>query len=173
MEHGSMSRERRVTREDAEDLMSQIRRATEAGVEEATINVFGADLTFSKQSDGGFTFQAPDGTTSARFHQGSSSRPAEYPEYIPFIPNEPVTVSAAANTVSLMWFAPADPEALFRDLNQSTGSEGWALKDEAEFAQVPVRQTEYEANGLSRAILISGPMVSLIQKRLLGMAPSA
>ena len=159
-----MSKERRVTREDAEDLMSQIRHATESGVEEATVSVFGANLTFSKQSDGGFTFQAPDGTTSARFYQGSSSRPAEYPDHLPFIPNEAVAVSAAAHTVSLIWFAPADPETLFADLNQSTRSEGWALKDEAEFAPVPARHTEYETNGLSRSILISGPMVSLIQK---------
>lgn len=161
-----MGSERRVTREDAEDLMSQIRRATESGAEEATVTALGAQLVFSKQSDGGFTFQAPDGSASSRLYQASESRPSNYPDDIPFIPNEPVAVSSVANTVTLMWFRPTDPEALFADLNERTKSERWVLKEESEYARVPVRHSEYETNGLSRSILFAGIMVSLIQKRL-------
>ena len=58
------------------------------------------------------------------------------------------------------------PEGLFADLNERTKAERWALKEESEYARVPVRHSEYETNGLIRSILFSGFMVSLIQKRL-------
>jgi hypothetical protein len=146
--------------------MSRIRRATESGADEATVNALGAQLVFSKQSDGGFTFQAPDGSASSRLYQASESRPTDYPDGIPFIPNEPVSALSVANTVTLMWFKPTNPEALFADLNERTKAERWALKEESEYARVPVRHSEYETNGLIRSILFSGFMVSLIQKRL-------
>lgn len=160
-----MGRERRVTREDAEDFMAQIQRATESGADETTVNALGAEIAFSRQSDGGFTFTTPDGSMSSRLHQAAEARPTEYPDDMPFIPNEPVSVLSTGNAVTLLWFAPGEPATLFDELNGQSRSEGWELKEESEFAQVPVRHSEYESDGLSRSILISGGMVSLIQKR--------
>lgn len=161
-----MAGERRIIHEEAANLMSQIRRATESGADEATVDAVGARLVFSKQSAGGFSFQAPDGSASSRVYHTSETRPPDYPDDMPFIPNEPVSVLFVATAVTLMWFGPTDPEALFTDLNERIRSERWALKEESEYAPVSVRHSEYEAKGYTRSILFSGIMVSLIQKRL-------
>lgn len=50
---------------------------------------------------------------SARLHQASESRPTEYPDGIPFIPNEPVSALSVANTVTLMWFKPTRVDIQF------------------------------------------------------------
>lgn len=161
-----MGSERRITHADAEAFMSQIRRATESGAEEAAVTALGAELLFSKQPDGGFTFRAPDGSASSRTFQASELRPKDYPDSMPFIPNEPVSVLSVASTVTLTWFKPTDPEGLFADLNERTRSERWVLKEESEHARMPVRHSEYESNGLSRSLLFAGIMITLIQKRL-------
>jgi hypothetical protein len=85
---------------------------------------------------------------------------------MPFIPNEQVAVLSVANTVTLTWFKPTDPEALFVDLNERTKSERWVLKEESEYARMSIRHSEYETDGLNRSILFAGIIVSLIQKRL-------
>jgi hypothetical protein len=160
-----MGKERRVTREDAEDFMAQIRRATESGANNVKVSALGAELVFSRMSDGGFTFQTSDGSVSSRFHQPSESRPTGYPDSVPFIPNEPVSLSSTMNTMSLVWFTPADAEGLFTELNRLSASEGWELKEKSEFTQVPARHSDYEANGFSRSILLSGGIVTLVQSR--------
>jgi hypothetical protein len=160
-----MSKEQRITRQTAEDFMAQIRRLTESGAQEATVNALGTEVVFTRRPGGGFTFKAPDQPIGAIFQPASESVPSEYPDDVPFIPNEPVTVSTTPDSVSLIWWAPADPERLFSELSQFTVAEGWRLTAESEFAHVPARQRQYEGPSGSRSLLISGGIVTFIQKQ--------
>lgn len=160
----AMSKEQRITRQAAEDFMAQIRHLSESGAQEAIVNALGSELVFTRRPAGGFTFKAPGQPIGAIFQPASESAPSEYPDDVPFIPDEPLTIATTPGSVSLMWWAPADPERLFSDLSQSTIAEGWELKAASEFAHVPARHRQYESTSGWRSVLLSDGMVTLIQR---------
>ena len=84
---------------------------------------------------------------------------------MPFIPDEPVTVSDHAEpSISLMWLAPRTPDRLFAHLCARHIADGWTMRSQDLALDVPAQQRIYEHGRTTRYIMISAGIVSLIQR---------
>jgi hypothetical protein len=156
--------ERRITRESAEALVAQIRRALAADQEQATVELEGSKLVLEKSDDGGFTIGVPGYPLKARLVVPGREPPAGYPEDLPFIPDEMVMVTDGEEGTSLVWWTPASPAELQEELHRRSVADGWELASDSSVAALGVRHRNYTRDGWERFVFGNQGMVSLIQK---------
>lgn len=168
-----MTSERRITREDAEAMMAQIKSALASGEGEATVQLADSELLVEKTADGGFTIRAPGEFMRARLFMAPQALPDAYPPGLPFIPGESVTLTDVETSASLIWWAPRDAQQLLLELHQQCLGSGWALSDETKLPDLPVTHRSYAKTGFERVVFGSGGMVTLIQKKMALQGPAS
>lgn len=159
-----MEGERPITREAAASMIAQAERAIAAGQDQTSVDLAGMELRLERTRDGGFTLRAPGQPMGMLLFERSQTRPAAFPPDLPFVPGEPVTLTESEGTLTLMWWAPADAERLFRDLDADARAAGWTLQGETLDGNAEVAQRTYAKGDLQRTIMSSSAVVSLLQR---------
>lgn len=167
-----MAEERRVTREDAESLMRQVRAAASSGTPSTTVTLAGAELTVEAAPEGGYLMRAPGQSVGARVFLAPDARPAGYPADLPFVAGESGTFSDHHGSVTVMYWAPEDPAALVRALHDQTLAQGWSVVGRNEAAGLQATNRTYAKEGLQRHVLQSDVIVSVTQRPARGKGPA-
>ena len=158
-----MKEERRVTREDAQALAQQMQDATKTGQNRVEFKVLDAELVMERVGDGGFEISAPGESSGSRYYLASAFRPQGFPPGVPFIPNEPVMVSAPGpGATMLVWWAPGDALSVFAQLDEQCVADRWSVKESVD---APAAVREYENDGVTRRLFVSSGIVTFIEMK--------
>jgi hypothetical protein len=159
-----MPKEQRVTRASAEAMVSRIMHAIGSGAEQSTIDFMGSKLLVEKGANDGYIIRAPGQPAWAHFYLPTSAPPAEFPAALPFVPNEALMLSRPEHgALTLVWWAPRDPEKLFATVEQQSASANWLLQSSSDPLTAEVLQRSYLKEGLTRRVFMSDGVVTLIQ----------
>ena len=159
-----MNAERPITREAAASLMAQVQQAIESESDQATVQLAGMPLQFERTAAGAIMLRAPGQSEGMRLFRGSGNMPADYPSHLPFVPAEPVFIGGLGAEPMMMWWSPASPGQLFRELDQQSRQEGWQLEHESYVAELDAASKSYLKSGFQRYVLMSSGIVSLAQR---------
>jgi hypothetical protein len=163
-----MREERGITREAAKAFMAQLQDVFESGAESATVSLMDTRLLLAKASDGGFTLHPPDRPPETdRLFPPTPTPPEGYPGELPFVPDEPVSVSHPVRDATvLLWLAPRDPAGVIESLADRSVSEGWIPLPEEPLGEAVTRRS-YEKAGARRTLVESSEgMVTFIQRKV-------
>lgn len=145
-------------------MMAQVMEAVAAGLDRATVELAGMELMFERAADGKMTLRAPDRQARMRLFPGSAATPEDYPAELPFVPGEPVTIGNDDGASVLVWWAAADPEHVFHDLEARTIEEGWLPGDEIRYADIALTRKAFGKGDTERMIMLSTGIVTLMQR---------
>lgn len=152
-------------KKEAFRLMKEATERLRSGVskrEEITLP-YGRKLVLEADGEvlGAFRMREAEGSMSMRSvpFQPSSSRPANYPEDVPFLPECAVSLIEVGDGSSrtMTWFAPPDPEGALAELRLQLTREEWtqAEESEASTAHGTARWSGFEKGELSRLLTLS------------------
>jgi hypothetical protein len=118
-------------------------------------------LEADEEVSGAFRMRESEGGMAMRSvpFQPSSTRPADYPEDMPFLPECAVSLIEVGDGSSrtMTWYAPPDPEAALAELRLQLTREGWSEAGESEASTThgTARWSGFEKGGLSRLLSLS------------------
>lgn len=156
--------ERKITRAAAQAMMSELNTVLEIGAGEATIHLFDTELVLEVESPEVLGVRLKDGTFAGRFYVASVNAAPGYPPDVPFIAGETVMVSDPSPTsVSLIWWTPLDPDAVFGKLCRESESAGWVREPGPDLIEPKARLSTYRKGSATRHLVKSEGTVSVHQ----------
>lgn len=154
--------EKPVTRVDCEAVVAAVKGAIAAGQREVEIPWGGTALIMTTAEDGTHSLGGPQ-APAMDLHVEPESRPADYPDGLPFLPEAFVATEVSPYKVVAMWWAPPEPDARRRELHQQSLAAGWVPEGDGEAAGRGMVRQRYLKDSRSRDIFQSEGFLTLIE----------